>query len=129
MLPDFGPVEEALRAWAAAAGVSVDQVVLNRRGRPVVVLPLNKAPAGQGGRFDEPREERGKGLHPCVEHILAVLREAGRPLTGMRILEEMAKKGIEWSKTTVETHVADMMRDGIIENVQEGKLRGYRIAE
>jgi hypothetical protein len=119
MLPDLGPVEDAIREWVAAAGVHVDQVVLNRRGRPVLVLPLPASPASG--------DVKGAGLSACVRDILDVLEAADGPLTTTRILDALAKRGREWSQRSVAGHLAELVRDGTLENVQDGPRRGYRV--
>ena len=113
MLPDFAPVEEALRAWAAAAGVRVDQVVLNRRGRPVLILPLTDASYADS-RQSIPLE------------ILKVLRSKS-PLTGLLVLDELDRRGVKASKRTIDGHLADMVQDGTLLNPPGVKPQGYRL--
>src|SRR4051794_30452747 len=61
---------------------------------------------------DVPRDEKGPGVSQAVIDILTILQEAGRPMTGTRIMTEMARRGIEWSNRTVEMHLARMIEDG-----------------
>jgi hypothetical protein len=117
MLPDISPVEEVIREWARAAGITVDQLVLNRRGRPVVILPLAPAhvPVEGGGR-NVPLE------------VVKVLREAGRPMTGVLVLEALEKRGVRISKTTLDHLLARMVSDGDLQNPgSAGKPPGYRL--
>jgi hypothetical protein len=95
MMPDYASLAQAVRRWAQQSGLKVDSLTLSHRGRPVVVLPL---PLGAVSDAEAPGEEKGKGLSRVVLDILVVHREAGRPLTGLGILEKMAKKNLEWSK-------------------------------
>jgi hypothetical protein len=124
MLPDYASLAEAVRAWAQAAGVQVDLVSLSYHERQVLVLPLTNAasPPGNGNG-----EEKGKGISPVVADVLRVLRAAGTPLTGTRIMEEMARAGIEWSKRSVDGYLAEMVADGTLENPDGARPRGYRL--
>jgi len=74
-------------------------------------------------------ERRGPMLHRCKKEILATLREVKKPLSKTRLFEEMARLGYEWGDTTIMKHVGDMMEDGTIENPEDAKPRGYRLAE
>lgn len=76
----------------------------------------------------ESRRER-KGLAPCVRDILAALRRVKKPLTKTRLLEELWRDGHEWSESSVINYLKILMDDGTIENIQEGKDRGYRLTE
>ena len=124
MMPDYASLAQAVRRWAQQSGLKVDSLTLSYRGRPVVVLPL---PAGAVSDAESPGEEKGKGLSRVVLDILVVLREAGRPLTGFGILEAMAMKNLEWSKASVESYLAAMVADGILENPPDARPRGYRL--
>ena len=79
MLADLSPVEEAVRAWAAVAGIHVDQLVLDRRGRPVLILPL------VGARPDNAQQD-------VQVEVIRLLRDAGKPLAGTLILAERDRK-------------------------------------
>jgi hypothetical protein len=126
MLPDYAALANIVQQWALTAGVPVDHVALSYRDRAVLVLPLNhvSTPAP-----DDEERPRGRALSRCVLDILATLREAGKPLTETKLLEALAKAGYDWSRTHVERHIKGMMADGTLENVQEGRQRGYRVLE
>jgi hypothetical protein len=111
MLPDFSPVEDALREWLAAAGVHADQLVLNRRGRPVLLLPLT-GQAPEGGGRNVPLE------------VLKLLREAGKPLTCLAVLEELERRGVPIGKSTLDRLLAKMVSDGDLANPQARSRRG-----
>jgi hypothetical protein len=127
MLPDYAALAEAIARWAPQAGVPVDVVQLSYHDRPTLVLPL--PPGGAGPQSSgEPQAERGQTISQVALDVLAVLEEAGKPLTTTRILEAMAKRKppMDWSQRSVAEHLARMVVDGTLENVQEGKVRGYR---
>jgi hypothetical protein len=124
MMPDYASLAQAVRRWAQQSGLKVDSLTLSYRGRPVVVLPL---PAGAVSDAKLPGKEEGKGLSRVVLDILKVLREAGKPLTCIRILVEFHNKGLEWSKASVESYLAAMVADGILENPPDARPRGYRL--
>lgn len=120
MLPDCTIIEEAVRQWAAAAGVRVDQIALSRKGRPVLVLPIT---GGNG----EPSEPKGKTISPVVSDILTILEEADKPLTTTRILQALAKKGIEWSERAVSGHLARLVEEGTLQNCKDPERPGYSV--
>jgi hypothetical protein len=119
VLPDFAQVEEALRAWMAQAGIRADQLVLNRRGHPVLMLPLTSPP--------QPTE--GNGRHNIPLEILKVVREAGKRMTGVLIFEALTERGIRTNDRTVNGHLADMVKDGTLTNDQKAKPPGYGLPE
>ena len=131
-LPDYTSLAETVHRWAVRAGVEVDNLSLSYQGRLVLLLPLlaNEAPATEAPPPDEDAQaERGPCISPIVLDILRVLREAGQPLTGMRLMEELASRDIEWSKTSVEHYLASMVKDGTLENPPDARPRGYRFPE
>jgi hypothetical protein len=115
MLPDFGPIEEAIREWARAAGVHVDQVVLRRRRRAVLVLPLTARDVAA-----EPRADVGL-------QVLGVLRQAGRPMTGFLILDTLDQQGVRVGKSTLDRLLAKMVAEGDLLNPPGAKPPGYRL--
>jgi len=148
MLYTLSGLVEYARCFVAEnlSGFSVAEVTIHlvdARGEtrpfpvPVAVLPPGfPVPARVAGTLNtaEPipeAGERGKGpmLPPCVKDILATLRDHNKPLTKLRLLEEMGKRGFEWGETTVTKYLHDLMEDGTIENPANGKPRGYRMAD
>jgi hypothetical protein len=116
MSPAIDGIEEAVRAWMADTGHHVDQIVLNRRGKPVLLLPVTAAPAAEG-RANVPLE------------VLKVLRDVQKPLTGLLVLDELTRRGVQVSKRTLDGHLADMVADGTLANPPGSKPPGYRLPE
>ena len=92
-----------------------------------VCLPL--VPGVPGAQAEASVDEKGKGLSPVVLDILKVLREVGAPMTCMRLMEEFARRGLEWSKRSVDSYLAEMVRDGTLENPEAARPRGYRLPQ
>ena len=75
-------------------------------------------------------DERGaRGLSPVLLDILKVLREVKRPLTRTRILEEMGRRGMDWSDRAVAGYLARLVEDGTLINDPEARPKGYRLAD
>lgn len=103
---------------------------------PVAAAPTSVAPAAPAivAALDAPAEEekssnRHPMLHRCVKEILATLRQANRPLTKTRLLEEMAHHSYDWSESTVVHYLKMLMDDGTICNPPDARPRGYRLSE
>ena len=95
--------------------------------RPVQIV-FGSAPQQTAAVLGEPAPgEKGQVISPIALDILKVIEESPVPLTGTRLLEAMARRGMEWSRTSVENHLASMIRDGTLENPGTAKPRGYRI--
>jgi len=137
MSPDFPDNRELLalaRAWAALnyPGCPLESISLRLRYLPAAIR-LVDGPSGANAIRQEDREG-GPGLHPCAKDILDTLRAAGRPLSQSLLLEALGKRNSagqcgEWSQSTVCRRLAELMADGTIENPEDARPRGYRIAE
>jgi hypothetical protein len=57
-------------------------------------------------------------LRQCAADVVRVLREVGRPLGTLEILEELATRHLTWRESTVRHVLADLVNEGI---VREGK--------
>jgi hypothetical protein len=70
-------------------------------------------------------------LTPRKQQILEVVRRLfareGRRVTGAEIRTEMQANGVEWSGSTINTSLADLVADGFLVN-RNDKL-GYGVAE
>ena len=73
-------------------------------------------------------EPGGPGqLQSCAGDVLRVLREVGRPLGTLEILEEMAARHLSWRESTVRHVLADLKEEGV---VREGKRpMSYSLAQ
>ena len=85
---------------------------------------------------DEEREaNHNKPLvHPCITAILAVLRSAGRPLTGTNLYNALVKYWREqrlpaYSEPTVKNYLKILMDDETIENPHGARPAGYRLTD
>jgi hypothetical protein len=128
--PSVRDVLSVIRAWAAVnyPGCPLEHVAIHLRylSCPVTLADSPTIPSADVGAV---LDERGaRGLSPCVLDILKVLREVRRPLSRTRLLEEMARRGMDWSERTVARYVADLMADGTIVNPEGEHPRGYRMA-
>lgn len=115
----------------------VREILLNGSAAPPTLPPLpaptppapgttaNTAPAVNG----QERDERAPPLHDCVRDILNTLREVKRPLTKTRLFEEMTKKNRIWGETTIMKYLKNLIEDGTVQNPEDARPRGYRLAD
>lgn len=124
MRPDYDSLAEAVREWAARAGIHIDGVHLTDGDKDVVVLPL-------GGTDEQPppAEERGRPISQVVVDIMEVMEATKKPLTQYGVLTALAKAGKEWSQRSVAGHLAEMVRDGVLVNPEGARPAGYRLPE
>lgn len=116
MTPDYDGIIEAALVLAAALHINVAEIVLNdSRGRPRLILPVKAPEAPQAGTLNVPLE------------IIKVLREAGKPLTGVLVFEALLARGVRTSDRTVNGHLAELVKDGTLQKGTDGK--GYRLPD
>lgn len=120
--------------------IPVDRIVASRgdfvhgpmdSATPPPLSPSQVEPIGSSDKDPLSHEdhERGPIVHRCVREIMATIREVGRPLTKTRLLEEMSRRGYEWSERTVCKFLKILMEEGTLANPEDAKVRGYRIAD
>src|SRR5262249_36484417 len=52
-------------------------------------------------------------LADCARDIVRVLREAGRPLTTLEILEQLVNRQLRWGESTVRSALAGLTDHGV----------------
>ncbi len=119
----------ALRSWLAdqAPGLVPSHISVHFFNHPTPMqLPFGPAIAPPA-----PTEDDGNGRRhsKCIDDILDVLTKAKKPLTTTLILSELAKAGKEWSERYVSKLLAEMVRDGTLDNPSGVRPRGYRLAD
>jgi multidrug efflux pump subunit AcrA (membrane-fusion protein) len=57
-------------------------------------------------------------LRQCAADVVRVLREVGRPLGTLEILEELATRHLGWRESTVRHVLADLVNEGIVREGQ-----------
>jgi hypothetical protein len=66
-------------------------------------------------------------LQRCADDVVRVLREAGRPLGTLEILDEMAARHLSWRESTVRHVLADLKNDGVIREGDGERPRSYSL--
>jgi len=130
--PSLPELLDAVRAYCAVnePGLIPSHLAIHFYNAPApMTLPFGPAIAPVADRSPVANEERGSPLSRCITDILATLREAGRPLTTTRLMEELWKKGREWCERSVQNHLKALMEDGTIENPPDARPRGYRLTD
>jgi hypothetical protein len=67
-------------------------------------------------------------LRHCAEDIIRVLREVGRPLGALEILDELAARHLSWRESTVRHVLADLKNDGVVREGDAGRSLSYSLA-
>jgi hypothetical protein len=63
-------------------------------------------------------------LARCGQDIVRVLREVGRPLTTLEILDELVHRHLNWRESTVSHTLAELMDQGLVQDkTSEGPRR------
>jgi hypothetical protein len=66
-------------------------------------------------------------LQQCARDVVRVLREVGRPLTPLEILEEMATRHLGWRESAVRHVLADLTSDGVLAEGAGARPRTYAL--
>ncbi len=121
----------SIRAWAAVnyPACPLEYVSIHLRYLPVPIRLAASHPSPQIAQESRGDQEKVKGLSPVILDILKVMREIKSPLSRTRLLEEMAKRGMDWNERTVAGYLARLVEDGTLENPEDSRPRGYRLPE
>ena len=88
-----------------------------------------------------PRRQEAKGAdHPhtvpaqevllrCGQDILRVLREVGRPLTTLEILDELVHRHSSWRESAVSHTLAELSAQGLVRENGDGGPRRHMLPE
>jgi hypothetical protein len=85
-------------------------------------------------RFPEPAQAADAGgvgepsLQRCAGDIVRVLREVGRPLGALEILEAMAARHLSWRESTVRHALADLKNEGVVREGDGERSLSYSLA-
>jgi hypothetical protein len=80
--------------------------------------------AGQAAEMDAGGQPL---LQRCADDVVRVLREAGRPLGTLEILDEMTARHLSWRESTVRHVLADLKNDGVIRDGDGERPRSYSL--
>jgi hypothetical protein len=67
-------------------------------------------------------------LARCGQDILRVLREVGRPLTTLEILDELVHRHMSWRESTVSHTLAELTAQGLIRESDDSGPRRHMVA-
>jgi hypothetical protein len=122
---------QAIRQLLAALN---DQLaVVTERQQTLFEMFRRLQPAGRDGRSPEetagtpaatPGQEVVAG---CAQDILAVLREVGRPLTRLEVLEELVRRQLRWRENTVSHALVHLTEHGLVDETRDGGPHRYRL--
>ena len=121
---------EALAALRQQMAVLEEQLAAVNRQQANLRAALNHLLA----RLPEPGpavENGGDGpatLQRCAGDVVRVLREVGRPLGTLEILEELAARHLGWRESAVRHVLADLKNEGVVREGGGGRSLSYSLA-
>ena len=80
-------------------------------------------------RLPEAEPHADPVLRECARDVVRVLRSAGRPLTPLQILDEMAGRHLTWREGTVRHVLADLAAEGVVREGGEDRPRGFQLIQ
>jgi hypothetical protein len=97
-----------------------EQVAAVNRQQAALRAALNQLLARfpELGHNAEPGATGQPPLRQCACDVVRVLREVGRPLGTLEILEELAVRHLTWRESTVRHVLADLANEGIVREGQ-----------
>lgn len=110
----------------------VGGVVWTQQATPTPPTPTNPPSQPEPSSNGQAKEEEPTittRFSPCIGDILDVLEKASKPLTHSRIMAALAKAEKEWSDRTVAQYLANMVKDGTLQNPKDPRRPGYRLPE
>ncbi len=120
---------ETLAALRQQLAALEDQLAAVNRQQAALRAALNHLLV----RFPEagqPVEPGGAGqpmLQRCANDVVRVLREVGRPLGTLEILEEMAVRHLSWRESMVRHALADLKNEGIVREGEGQRPLSYSL--
>lgn len=106
------------------------KITIYLHGGEAIELPVPPASAGSTPAGEVQAEsEAGEEANHCIGDILTVLQTARHPMTGTRIMDALGRVNKTWSKRWVEKHLADMVKDGTLDNPKGVRPLGYCLPE
>jgi hypothetical protein len=112
--PDVGLAAAELRQQMAALE---EQIAAVCRQQAALRAALNQLVT----RFPELGQAPELGqqsVRQCAGDVVRVLREVGRPLGTLEILEELATRHLSWRESTVRHVLADLANEGVVREGQ-----------
>jgi hypothetical protein len=128
--PDLGDKTElvtALRQQMAAleeqvAAINQQQAALRASLNHLLARSAEPAPAAERVATGQPQ------LPSCADDVVRVLREVGRPLGTLEILEELATRHLSWRESTVRHALADLKNEGVVREGDGERQLSYSLA-
>jgi hypothetical protein len=129
-LPVTAPVADSIASLQRQMAALEEQLAVIGRQQAALRASLNlllaqvleTAPQAENGVQSEPTLQR------CADDIVRVLREVGRPLGTLEILDELAARHLTWRESTVRHVLADLKNDGAVREGEAGRSLSYSLA-
>jgi hypothetical protein len=127
------PTEEPTEALAALRQQMTaleEQLAAITRQQAVLRAALNHLLARfpEAGHPADPGNAAPAQLQRCADDVMRVLREVGRPLGTLEILEELARRHLSWRESTVRHVLADLKNEGLLREGGGERPMSYSLA-
>ena len=127
-MPDVSAELAAIRQQLALVGQQLAGLL--EQQKELAALVTNALPRRPEARGTEPTEHTPgppvrEVVARCGQDILRVLREVGRPLTTLEILDELVQRHLSWRESTVSHTLAALRDQGVIRDSGEGGARRH----
>ena len=107
-------------------GLSQELASLARRYDELAAVVNQSLPQHHEGKAVDhpPGPPAREVLAQCGHDIVRILREVGRPLTMLEILDELVHRHLNWRESTVSHTLAELMDQGLVrEKINDGPRR------
>lgn len=105
---------------------ALSTLLSSHQGSCVVLVEAAGRPLA---RFEVPSLYPENLNDPCKQDIFTILKDVGHRLTTTEILNELGRRGKDWSDSWVKAKLSEMTEDGLIDNSQKAKPKGYGMPE
>jgi hypothetical protein len=130
-VPDLAAQLASIRKQLAALSQQV--AALSEQHKQLQALVAVTLPGPAETRGPEPGEPASgpparEILARCRQDILRLLRDLGRPLTTLEILDELVHRRLSWRESTVSHALAELIDQGLVRGSQDGGPRRHGLA-
>ncbi len=128
--PEGGGVAETVAALRQQMAALDERLADVARQQAALRAALNQllARLPEAGQPAEVGAEGLPMLQQCASDIVRVLREVGRPLGTLEILDELAVRHLGWRESAVRHALAELKNEGIVREGDGGRPMSFTLA-
>lgn len=127
---EMGDAAEAVASLRRQMAALEEQLTAVNRQQAALRAALDQLLARfpEGAHGGETADGGQPLLRRCAGDVVRVLREVGRPLGALEILEEMAARHLSWRESTVRHVLADLKNEGVVREGDGERPLSYCLA-